>query len=142
MRAQKAALDQLMRAIDVECGIMRDREKKKRLATLKSEFAEPLARIQRLRADLEEAENAINTFGLSVEYDGTIHLTLKTAEAIDKTAGDIKRKFETLRKNMVVRFAIADESEKQFLIRNFFNEVGSAFPNLKALVGQKGKDQR
>lgn len=139
MRAQKAALDQLMRAIDIECGIMQTREEKQRLAKLTDELAEPIARIKRLRADLDEAEEALIAFGLKVEFGGRVLLTDKTIAEIRKGPASLKQKFETLRKNMVVRFVIADESEKRFLVRNFYTEVANAFPNLKSLVGQKGK---
>lgn len=139
MRTQKAALDQLMRAIDIECGIMQTREEKQRLAKLTAEFAEPIARIKRLRADLDEAEEALIAFGLEVEFGGRVFLTEKTIAEIRKGPASLKQRFETLRKNMIVRFAIADESEKQFLVRNFYTEVANAFPNLKSLVGQKGK---
>lgn len=139
MRAPKAAIDQVMHRIEIELGLLRDRQRKTILATRRDSNAALIHKAQHLQRELNAAEDALEKAGLRMDHRGVIGLAVFAADEIEKHTHAIRRRFETMRQAMIVRYPIANAEEKEFLIRNFYTEAVKEFPALQSLIGTKGK---
>jgi hypothetical protein len=138
VRAQKAALDQLMRRIQMECTSVHVRELKKRLADLKLKHAPAIAQLQRLNEEVAAIEGQLEKAGLRIDCDGEPQLSHDATVAVDKQTRALRERFATMQSNIIVRFPIVDEAEKSFMLRHFYSEVAKEFPALQSLVGKAG----
>jgi hypothetical protein len=135
MRAIKSSLDQLLKRIESEAYATATREEKQLIAELRKQHTADILEYNVLREKLDRVEDRLEKAGLRADT-GSLSLSRACADKITEKHQAHKRRFHTMRNNIIIRLGLADEDEKKFMVRNFFEEVGKAYPTLQAVLGK------
>lgn len=136
MRAVKSSLDQLLKRIAIESRIESERDETKRVCELSKAHQPVIDRVLELREEIETLESVLEKIGLVFCHDGSLQLSQKEDNALSKKHQAIRQRFSNMRDNTIIRLGLADDEERRFLLRNFFDEVAKQYQSLATVVGK------
>jgi exonuclease VII large subunit len=135
MRAIKSSLEQLLKRIDAEARHATDHEEDQKLAELRKEHAATIKEYVEAHDRLDRLEERLERAGLSMR-DKTPHASQRLSNEIHARHEKHKRRFNVMRNNIIIRLGLADDAEKKFMLRNFFDEVAKVYPALQSVLGK------
>lgn len=139
MRAVKTSLEQLIKRIDVECGIEKEREATKRLTELRKSHAKQILELRVAKDRAEKLEEELRELGLDFWNDEDGDLSQPEKAKLEEKYNAVKKRFRVMRENVLIRLGLADDEERKFMVRHVFDEAASAFPALKSVVSKLTK---
>jgi hypothetical protein len=136
MRAIKSSLEQLLKRIEFEARAAIERENRQRVSELRKLYAADIIAYHDARERLDRIEERLEKAGLSMHGESMPTLARKHADEIETKHINHRHRFHVMRNNIVIRLGLADDGEKKFMLRNFFDEVAKVYPALQSILGK------
>jgi hypothetical protein len=137
MRGIKQSLDLAIRMVDREYrASLKSRDEKLLAERLDAERVRDILRQYReLEKRQKELLSELKRRGVEVDFDGP-QLSHKLRMSLAAQFDELLKGFKEQRDRILIRLPIADDQERDFMIRFFFDEIVKHFPALKTTMGK------